>query len=92
MALIVLSREAESLARELAEMTGETATEAVTNALAARIQQLKKRKQRTIPTGELDQIITGHSSGLPTWDCRSAEDMLRPPRINIVPGLGRQKL
>ena len=48
MALIIYNSEAESLAKELAQLTGETETEALKEALQTRIKLVKKHKQRAI--------------------------------------------
>ena len=46
MALNIKNDEADRLARELAELTGETVTAAVTEALRERLEQLRRQRQR----------------------------------------------
>lgn len=75
MALNIRNSEAESLAEELAELTGETKTEAVKKALLARLKSLKRRKKSTSLASELDDIAE-HCARLQILDSRSAEEML----------------
>jgi antitoxin VapB len=46
MALNIKNDEADRLARELAELTGETVTAAVTEALRERLEQLRRQRRR----------------------------------------------
>ncbi|ETW92384.1 MAG: hypothetical protein ETSY1_43895 [Candidatus Entotheonella factor] len=54
MKLDIKNQEASQLARELAELTGETLTRAVTEALRERLTHLKKRQQKATATELLD--------------------------------------
>jgi antitoxin VapB len=56
MALHIRSREAERLARELADATGESITTAVTAALKERLVEVKRRKSRAWEM-EIDEIF-----------------------------------
>lgn len=76
MALNIRNSETESLANELAKLTGETKTEAVKKALSARLLLLKRqRKDSYRLVEELDEIAR-HCSGLPLLDSRATEEML----------------
>ena len=71
MVLSIKSAEADQLARELAEMTGESITEAVVTSLKTRL-DLERRRQRN---RALDDIIE-RFQGLTVLDERSAEDII----------------
>lgn len=75
MALSIQHPEVEQLARELAERTGESLTEAVVNSLRERLQ-----RERTKTGGPRlrDQIraIGRHCAALPVLDPRSPEEIL----------------
>jgi len=76
MALNIRNSEAESLAGELARLTGETKTEAVRKALSARLKYVKQQKKGAYNlAGELDEIAR-HCAGLPVLDSRNADEML----------------
>ena len=76
MALNIRNEKTEALASELVALTGETKTEAITQAIAARLACLKKQQQRSdVLSNELDEIAL-HCASLPVLDDRSAEAML----------------
>ncbi|MCP4285062.1 MAG: type II toxin-antitoxin system VapB family antitoxin [Gammaproteobacteria bacterium] len=76
MALNIRNSETENLANELAKLTGESKTEAVKKALAARLQLLRQRKKSAYNlAGELDEIAR-HCAGLPILDARDADEIL----------------
>ncbi len=76
MALNIRNSEAESLASELARLTGETKTEAVKKALSSRLQLLKQgRKDTSVLSDDLNEIAM-HCAGLPVLDARKAEVIL----------------
>ena len=76
MALNIRNERTEALASELAALTGETKTEAITQAIAARLASLKKQQQRShLLVDELDEIAL-HCASLPVLDDRNAEAML----------------
>jgi antitoxin VapB len=74
MALNIRNHETEKLAADLAALTGETKTEAVTKALKDRLEQVKRRRSKR-RLAELDQIAK-HCASLPVLDRRNSEDML----------------
>lgn len=75
MALNIRNAEAEQLAEALATLTGETKTEAVTQALRDRLRRLRRERARRRLADELDAIAL-HCAGLPVQDPRSADDIL----------------
>lgn len=74
MTLHIRDKKADALARELAQITNETLTEAVTSALEERLQRLKKRARRS----RLKQMndIARHCASLPVLDNRSPDEIL----------------
>lgn len=76
MALNIRNRETERLAAELAKLTGETKTQAVTRALRDRLDRVqRKRRHRRRLVDELDEIAT-HCASLPVRDRRSADEII----------------
>ena len=75
MALNIRNQEAEKLAEAIAAMTGETKTQAVTEALRERLDMLKRRKRRRSVADQLDEIAK-HCASLPVIDTCRAEDIL----------------
>ena len=75
MALNIRNAEAEKLAETLARLTGETKTEAVTQALRDRLARLRRERTRRRLADELDEIAL-HCSRLPILDPRSADEIL----------------
>jgi antitoxin VapB len=75
MALNIRNPEAERLAKELARVTGETKTEAVTRALRDRLTRLRRERARRRLADELDEIAL-HCAALPVRDARSADEIL----------------
>jgi antitoxin VapB len=75
MALNIRNHETEKLAADLAALTGETKTEAVTKALKDRIDQVKRRRSKRRLADRLDEIAK-HCASLPLLDGRSPGDML----------------
>jgi len=75
MALNIRNRETEKLASDLAALTGETKTEAVTKALRERLEQIKRRRSKRRLADRLDEIAK-HCASLPVLDGRTPEDML----------------
>jgi antitoxin VapB len=75
MALNIRNRETEKLASDLAALTGETKTEAVTKALRDRLDQIKRRRSKRHLADRLDEIAK-HCAALPILDGRSPEEML----------------
>jgi len=75
MALNIRNPEAEKLAAAVAAMTGETKTQAVTEALRDRLETLKRRKSRRSVADRLDEIGK-HCAALPVLDTRSPDEIL----------------
>lgn len=75
MALNIRNAETEKLAAALAAMTGETKTEAVTQALRERLESLKRRRSRRRLADELDEIAR-HCASLPVKDSRGDDKIV----------------
>ena len=75
MALNIRNQETEKLAEAIAAMTGETKTQAVTEALKERLETLKRRRQRRSVADRLDEIAK-HCAALPVLDKRSPDEIL----------------
>ena len=75
MPLNIRSEETEALASALAKLTGETKTEAVTQALRERIQRVRRARAKRRLADELDEIAL-HCSTLPVLDRRSADEII----------------
>jgi antitoxin VapB len=75
MPLNIRNEETEELAATLARLTGETKTEAVTQALRERIQRIRRTRTKRRLADELDEIAA-HCSSLPVRDTRTAEEIL----------------
>ncbi|MDT8439030.1 MAG: type II toxin-antitoxin system VapB family antitoxin [Wenzhouxiangellaceae bacterium] len=75
MALNIRNPETERLAAELAGQTGETKTEAVTQALRERLNRLRRDRHTRSLADELESIAT-HCAGLPVLDARTPEAIL----------------
>ncbi len=75
MALNIKNPEAHRLARELAQETGESLTEAVTVALRERLASLQRHEQAAgleAAVAEIQDFV----AALPDRDCRSADEIL----------------
>lgn len=75
MALNIRNREAERLAEELARLTGETKTTAVTVALRDRLERARRKRSGRRRARELEEIAA-HCASLPIRDARPAEEIL----------------
>jgi antitoxin VapB len=75
MALNIRNSEAERLALELAKLTGESKTEAVTKALRDRLARVRRERSRRRLADELDSIAL-HCARLPVLDPRPPEEIL----------------
>jgi antitoxin VapB len=75
MPLNIRNKQAEELAGALAKLTGETKTEAVTQALRERLQRVRRARVKRRLADELDEIAL-HCSALPVLDRRSAEEII----------------
>jgi antitoxin VapB len=75
MALNIRNSETEKLAETLAKLTGETKTEAVTQALRDRLSRLRRERTKRRLADELDAIAI-HCARLPVLDSRSPDEIL----------------
>jgi antitoxin VapB len=75
MALNIRNSETERLAADLARLTGETKTEAVTKALRDRLGRVRRDRSRRRLADELDEIAR-HCASLPLLDDRSPEEII----------------
>jgi antitoxin VapB len=71
MALSIKSERADRLARDLAELTGESITDAVVASLEARL-EAERRRRRTVGLGD----IVDRFGRLPLLDERDADDII----------------
>jgi antitoxin VapB len=74
MALSIKTEEADRLARELADITGETLTEAVTKALRERLDRVQPRSPVDIAQ-RLDRLSLEYNS-YPVVDDRTADEII----------------
>lgn len=74
MALSIKSPEAEALARQVAALTGEGLTEAITTALRERLEHLEQERTRGL-AAQLDEIAR-RCAGLPDLDPRTADEII----------------
>jgi antitoxin VapB len=75
MALSIKSMEAERLARELAERTGESLTGAIQKALEERLDRLKQQRRSQILANQLEEILH-RVDQLPILDTRNPDEIL----------------
>ena len=75
MALNVKSDRADRLARQLADLTGESMTAAITVALEERLARERSRRLRPDPTESLARIARA-AHALPCFDERPADEIL----------------
>lgn len=75
MALNIRNTETERLAAELALLTGQTKTEAVTDALRSQLARLRRERSGRSLADELDDIGR-RCANLPVRDGRPAEEVL----------------
>jgi antitoxin VapB len=76
MALNIRNHEAEKLAATLAELTGESKTQAVTEALKERLDRVNRRRRDVQRLADRLNEIAEHCASLPVLDDRSPEEML----------------
>ena len=75
MALNIRSAEAERLAADLARLTGETKTEAVTHALRDRLARVRRERGKRTLAEEIVEIGR-HCASLPVLDTRCDDEIL----------------
>jgi antitoxin VapB len=76
MALSLKDPETDSLARQVANLTGETLTEAVRNALRERLRNEQLKRGETPWDREAILRILDHAASLPLLDDRSEDEIL----------------
>lgn len=75
MALNIRNPETERLATELARLTGESKTEAVTTAVRDRLDRVRRAQRRRSLADELD-LIGRQCAALPVLDPRTPDEIL----------------
>lgn len=75
MALSIKNEQAEKLARDLAERTGETITQAIIHALEDRLQRISGCRKSTDIMQEII-AISNHCHALPDLDHRSPDEII----------------
>lgn len=75
MALSIKSIATERLAREVAEMTGESLTGAIQKALEERLDRLRQQGRNQILTSQLEEILD-RVDRLPVLDSRGPDEIL----------------
>lgn len=75
MGLNIRKQETHRLAKRLAELTGETMTEAVTQALRDRLERLRRQRTDRSLADELDEIAR-RCARLPVLDSRQPDEIL----------------
>ncbi len=75
LALNIRNPETERLADEVAQRTGETKTEAVTQALRERLARLRRGRPKRRLADELEAIAE-HCASLPVLDARTPDEIL----------------
>ena len=75
MALNIRSSETEALAAELARLTGETKTEAVTKAGRDRLERVKRGQRHPRSLADELVLIGEECAALPVIDARSADEI-----------------
>jgi antitoxin VapB len=75
MPLNIRNKQAEQLAAALAKLTGETKTEAVTQALRERLERTRRARTKRRLRDEIQEIAI-HCAALPVLDGRDADDII----------------
>jgi antitoxin VapB len=76
MALSLKDPETDSLARQVARLTGETLTEAVRTSLSERLRRERLKRGRPANLADELEAIVARSDGDPVLDNRSPEEIL----------------
>ncbi len=76
MALSLKDPETDSLARQVASLTGETLTEAVRTSLSERLKRERLKRGRPANLADELEAIVARSDGDPVLDNRSPEEIL----------------
>lgn len=75
MALLIRDPRVARLVNALVELTGESETEAVTNALKERLTRIQRRHGRQNLAMELNEIAV-HCAAIPVFDDRSTDEII----------------
>jgi len=75
MPLSIKNETTECLARQVADETGESITEAIQRSLEERWERLKTRRRGRVLTRQIDELLRRVDS-LPTLDSRSPDEIL----------------
>ena len=75
MPLNIRNKQTEQLAVALAKLTGETKTEAVTQALRERLERTRRTRTKRRLRDEIEEIAV-HCASLPVLDGRHADDII----------------
>lgn len=85
MSLTINHPEADKLAHELMNYTGETLTQAVLNALRERLRQEKAKRQGAAPSLKEELLEIGRAcAALPVLDTRSPEAILGYDEMGVT--------
>jgi antitoxin VapB len=82
MALSIQNSKAEKLAREVAALSGETITQAITRALEERLERMRGRRTAYDTAAEILKI-SRRCSRLPDKDMRTADEILEYDRNGV---------
>jgi antitoxin VapB len=83
MALSIKSPEADRMARQLAELTGESTTAAILAALREKLLREQRKKQDKTQLLNDIRAIADHCASLPVFDTRSEDEILGYDRNGI---------
>ena len=75
MPLSIKNKATERLARQVANETGESLTEAIQRSLEERWERLKRRRKSRILTGQIDDLLR-RVDALPALDSRPEDEIL----------------
>jgi len=75
MALSIKNVETEQLARQVAQATGETITEAIQKALSERLERLRKQRKQSLVRQQVDEMLK-RIDALPVLDSRSPDEII----------------
>lgn len=75
MPLSIKNEATERLARQVADETGESITQAIQRSLEERWERLKARRRSRVLSGQVEDILR-RVDAMPTLDHRSADDIL----------------
>jgi antitoxin VapB len=76
MALTFEDKKTDRLAREVADLTGETLTEAIRKALAERLERERLRRGKTVRLADRLMRLGRECAALPDYDTRSLDEIV----------------